>query len=470
VSGNESCCRTVAIVGGGCSGLLVAVQLLRNGFRGRISVIEPRERLGTGLAYATPFDVHLLNVPVGKMSALAGAPAHFLDWLRERRWPEVHAESFVSRKLYGEYLQELLEYSVVAYACTDFRHIRAEVSDITIRTGVARLALSDGQVIHAEEVVLALGNPASSPAPGAFGDGMETHWHLSPWFGDALKPRFAGEPILVLGTGLTAVDSVLALQSADTSCEIVMLSRRGILPFVHDLRAVAAKTPALNVARSLRSVLRELRVRVEAARESNQCWRGVLDSLRPVSNDLWNDLSRADKARFLRHLKTYWEAHRHRMAPEIHARLDQHRSRGAVRIVGGRIREVRSSGDMATVRILLRQGGEQEFRVNRIINCTGIQENYERAARPLIRSLIVGGLARANELGIGFQTDEHGALLDKEGIPSRVLFTLGPPRRGQLFETTAVPEIRVQAEKLALYLLRSESESRTRSRVLEQTT
>jgi len=288
---------------------------------------------------------------------------------------------------------------------------------------------------------------------------MEGRWQPSPWFGDALKVRFAGERILILGTGLTAVDSVLALKHQSAPCEITMLSRRGVLPQVHDLRVSALKSPPLLKGGNLRLMTRELRSYIEAAHESGLSWRVVVDALRPVSNDLWRGLSAADKARFLRHLKTYWEPHRHRMAPEIRARLDEYRASGALQIVAGRIRAMHNRGDATTVGIRLKGGGEQELDVNRIISCTGIQENYAGASRPLIGSLIEHGLARANHLGIGFRTDEHGALQgENPSHPSR-LFTIGPPRRGELFETTAVPEIRVQAEELARYLVRLTSGS-----------
>jgi uncharacterized NAD(P)/FAD-binding protein YdhS len=91
--------------------------------------------------------------------------------------------------------------------------------------------------------------------------------------------------------------------------------------------------------------------------------------------------------------------------------------------------------------------------VDRIINCTGIQENYRDHPRKLIASLVRDGVAAPNDLGVGFQTDEGGALIDRNGHVSRVLFTLGPPRRGQLFESTAMPEIRFQAQELARRLV-----------------
>jgi uncharacterized NAD(P)/FAD-binding protein YdhS len=444
---------TVAIVGGGCSGLLVAVHLFRNGYSGRVTVVEPRARLGAGLAYSTRFDRHLLNVPAAKMSALPQHPDHFLDWLHAGHWPEAKPDSFASRPLYGEYLQALLQETLRSGKSNSFTHIRAEVIDACADGSAARLTLSDGKTVQADRVVLALGNPASCPTPSLLRRGLEDRWHLSPWLGDALRVRFSGERILLVGTGLTAVDSVLALQSQEMPCQVYMLSRRGLLPQVHNVRVPIGEPPALRNRGNLRPLVREVRELIETARQADLCWRAIVDCLRPISNDVWQELSLTDQQRFLRHLKKYWEPHRHRMAPEIRERLDGYRANGSVQIFAGRLQDVSSRGATTQVQIALKHGGEQTLEVDRIISCTGIQESYTDSPRALTRSLMEQGLARANDLNMGFATDEVGALLDAERKPSSIFFTLGPPRRGELFESTAVPEIRTQAEALALHLI-----------------
>ena len=329
-------------------------------------------------------------------------------------------------------------------------HIRAEAVRVRADASGAHIELSNGQTVHAQRVVLALGNPASSPAPELPRQGLEDRWHLSPWFGDALRVRFTGERILLLGTGLTAVDSALALQSQEAASEVYMLSRRGLLPQVHDLRPIEEMPPASFSRGSLRTLLRELRESTNRNGELAANHR----LLTAQSNEIWRELSLSDRRRFLRHLKSYWEPHRHRMAPEIRARLDGYRAEGGLEIIAGRIRDVCPRGHYTQVRILLKQGGERVLDVDRIISCTGIHEDYTDSPRPLIRSMLENGLATANDLGIGFRTGRHGELLDAGMNPSGVFFTLGPPRRGELFETTAVPEIRVQAEALALHLAR----------------
>jgi len=451
MSQSEPHCCEIAIVGGGCSGALAAVHLLTNGFRGRLTVIEPRDRLGAGLAYSTSFDQHLLNVPAGKMSAFPNQPGHFLEWLRAGHLPGATADSFAPRGLFGEYVRDVLQQRIQAGIGRFFSHIRAEAIGLSMDARGARLALKEGGTVHAKRVVLALGNPASSSTPVPK-QGAQEGWYLSPWLGEALRVRFAGERILVVGTGLTAVDSVLALQSQDKPCEIFMLSRRGVLAQAHALQVAPGRAPSLKNRGNLRLMFRELREQLDVARRSDLCWRTVVDALRPISNELWQELPLADKRRFLRHLKRYWDSHRHRMAPTIHARLNQYRESGALQIIAGRIQEVSPQDGAHRVRILLKHGGERGLAVDRILSCTGIHESYTDSPRPLIRNLVESGLARPNDLGMGFRTDQHGALLNAVGRPSSVLFTLGPPRRGELFETTAVPEIRAQAEALAIHL------------------
>jgi uncharacterized NAD(P)/FAD-binding protein YdhS len=450
----ESDRSAVAIVGGGCSGLLVAVHLFREGFQGHVTVIEPRAQLGGGLAYSTSLIQHLLNVPARNMSALPEQPDDFLEWLRAHHWPEAKPDSLAPRKLYGQYLQDVLQQTLRAGGGRHFSHIRAEVTEANADENGARLALSDGMTVRAERVVLALGNPASCPTPSLLRRGLEDRWHLSPWLGDALRVRFSGERILLLGTGLTAVDAVLSLHKQEKACQVYMLSRRGMLPKVHNLRVPVEAPPVLHNRGNLRKLVEEVRGHIETARQADLCWRAIVDGLRPITNDLWAELSVTDRERFVRHLKKYWEPHRHRMAPEISERLDGYKASGKLQVIAGRLQEC--SRERATqVRISLKSGGERALDVDRIISCTGIQESYTNSPRPLIRSLMENGLAQANDLGMGFRTDGEGALIDADMSPSSVFFTLGPPRRGELFETTAVPEIRAQAEALAQRLVQS---------------
>ena len=414
----------IAIIGGGCSGLLVAFHLLRDGDQHSVSIIEPRAELGQGLAYSTTFDDHLLNVSAEKMSALPSAPSHFVDWLRARGFPCAPQGVFAPRRLFGEYLGSLIP--------DQLGHVRAEVVDIHMLETGASLTLSNSTVLDADKIVLALGNPVPS---------------RSPWIGDALRLRTPHERILLIGAGQTAVDATIALRNQSDRCHITMLSRSGNLPQVHPVVPATFPTPPIAKFERITSIVRELRAQVRSAHESGIGWQAVIDSLRPISNAVWNRLPLAERRRFHRHLKTYWETHRSRMPPSVHERVERYRAEGTLEVIAGRLIE----GD-AVVRIALRNGGERQIKIDRILNCTGIHEHYHVNPRPLIAALMKQGLATSNDMGIGFRTDECGAL---EGPARDVLYTLGPPRRGGLFETIAVPEIRVQAETLAQHILSS---------------
>ncbi len=447
---------SLVIVGGGCSGLLVAVQLLRRGFRGTLTIVEPRRNLGRGLAYSTPFEEHLLNVPAGKMSALPDEPSHFLDWLHLRGFAEAAHGHFAPRKLYGEYLEELLQNAIAGCAQTaEFRQIVAEAIAIRLQDGVAKVEFRSGESIEAEKIALTIGNPASSSALDVQITALEQLFYPSPWLGDALRPTGSAERALLIGSGLTAVDAALTLLNQQAGCQVYLVSRRGLLPQVHAayLPAPASSTTLPNG--SIRSIVKELRAQIQMNQAAGFCWRISIDALRPVSNRIWSSLPLKDRRTFLRHLRPYWESYRHRMAPSIASAIQGFRDRGRLTLIAGRVRTLARAGDAIDVHVARSNGADLQLTVDRVINCTGIQENYNHSPRPLVRQLIHDGLACANELGVGFRTDARGALIDAKGAASDVLFTLGPPRRGELFETTAVPEIRVQAETLACILLQA---------------
>ncbi len=416
----------IAIVGGGCSGLLVAFHLLRSNQKPSVTIIEPRPNLGRGLAYSTAFDDHLLNVSAGKMSALPSEPAHFINWLRARGYPCDSKSIFAPRRLYGEYLGNLLDHIDQPY------HLQAEVAAIHPTEKGARLLLSDGIELDADKIVLALGNPIAQP---------------SPWTNDALSLRAPNERILLIGAGQTAVDAAIALASQSNECHITMLSRSGNLPQVHPTDPVTFPTPPIAGCETISQIVRVLRAQVRHASEAGIGWHAVIDALRPISNAVWHKLPIAERQRFHRHLKTYWETHRSRMPPAIHERVQKLRASGNLEVIAGRLLECVPG---FPVRVAVRKGGERQIKIDRTINCTGIHEYYNVSPRPLIAQLMKEGLAEPNDLGIGFRTDENGALISPA---QNILYTIGPPRRGGLFETIAVPEIRVQAEALAHHLL-----------------
>ncbi len=444
---------TVAIVGGGASGALVAIRLLKEAIAPlHVVVIEPSERLGKGVAYGTSCSSHLLNVRAGAMSAYPEAPFHFADWLRGNVGPTWTPQSFAQRRVYGEYIeQQLRQARSGAAPRVHFEHVRSRVLGVSRGAGGAVLELHDGTRIAAQKVVLALGNPPpSNPLPG-----NQSLVPLSPWSSYktyGLRPNAA---VLLIGSGLTAIDVALALDDGGHRGPVHVISRHGHWPLIHGPAPILRSfMGADDLPRSVRGLTKLLRREARSIVDDGGSWRSAIDGLRPYTNDFWTGLSIDERRRFLRHLRPYWDIHRHRMAPEVAQRLARMCCEGRVVLHAGRVVSVIQRPDDALA-VGMRPRGSVEtetLAVEQIINCTGPDADYRRIDQPLVHQLFDLGLARQDELGLGLLTSENGALIGRDGTASRVFFTLGPPRKGTLFETTAMPEIRVQAAALGRLL------------------
>ncbi|AKG21372.1 FAD/NAD(P)-binding protein [Calothrix sp. 336/3] len=457
--------QTVAIIGSGFSGTLVAANLLRNTtIPLKIKLIERSSQFGRGVAYGTQIESHLLNVPAGKMSAFPDEPSHFLNWLHKNGYEEVTASTFVSRRIYGDYVQAILkeaEESKPAYV--RFEKIVDEAIGIESASENTTIYLSGGECFSAQKVVLALGNfSASLPQPLASLPNRD-RYITDAWSQDAIAQIKSDDSILLVGTGLTMVDIFVALQRQGFSGKIHAVSRHGLTPIRHEkIQGKSSIYPAFinleTAPKTARKLLRLVRQEIQIATEQGQNWRSVIDAIRPVTQSLWRSLPSPEKNRFLRHVKAYWEVHRHRIAPEIADILDTVAEAGQLNYYGGRIASCQEVENGVNVTIRQRKTGENlVLSVDKIINCTGANTNFRRLQHPLLASLQEQRLIRTNTLSMGIDTATNGALIDADGKVSDQLYTLGTPRKGDLWETTAVPEIRVQAANLAKEILTSSS-------------
>jgi uncharacterized NAD(P)/FAD-binding protein YdhS len=363
---------------------------------------------------------------------------------------------FVQRRLYGRYLEEVLLEAVEAAAPGVELEARAgEVVGLTEERGGVRLELASGERLEARRAVLALGNAPSADLPVPDGGLYASpRYRRSPWVGGGLRHIASEDSVLVVGTGLTMVDAVLSLAEQGHRGPIHALSRHGLLPHVHRPCTPLRREASTDEAPGLRGLLRELRRDVRHAQAQGRDWRDVVDGLRPVTVALWQGLSEPERRRFLRHLRAFWDVHRHRMAPGVAQTVERLQREGQLHVHAGRVRAFHLT--QASVEVRYRPRGEREevgLGVQHVINCTGVDGALTRASQPLMRALLDAGLARRDALGMGLATRDAGALVDARGRASERLFALGPLRRGDLWETTAVPELRTQAHALATHLL-----------------
>lgn len=449
----------VAVIGGGFAGTMVTVALLRAAPAGSVvRLLERSPRPGGGVAYGTGRVEHLLNVPAGKMGAFPDRPGDFLRWLGERAGragvPErVAPTDFLPRSLYGDYLREILDEAVRENrGRLSFGLVRGEAVDLAFAADRAEVRLADGRTFAAADVVLALGNlPPADPLPAplpiyASSRYVRDLWHAADW-----AESCRDGDVLLLGSGLTAVDAMLQLVGSGHRGVIHALSRHGLRPHTHQpADAYADFLAGEEPPRTIRGVVARVRREVAVAGRSGIGWRPVLDAIRPHTQRLWTGLSAEERDRFLRHVRPLWEVHRHRLAPQVATRVEELRGEGRVRFLAGRIDSLEEDTAGAVVRYRERgTGAARVLRVERIVNCTGPRSDYGAFPHPLLEGLRGRGWITAGPANLGLQATAQGEVLDRQGRPVAWLHTLGAPLKGVLWETTAVPELRGQAAALA---------------------
>ena len=446
----------VAVIGAGFSGTMAALHLLpRIGSRS-ILLCERGGRFARGIAYGTDDPGHLLNVRAANMSAYPEQPDHFLDWLgrAEAARPEqVHATSagtFVSRHLYGQYLASLLNDAVAGRdGASRLILVPDEAVDLVPEADGYRLVLAGGVSHRIAGVVLAAGNLL--PA------GSESDPHVAnPWattFTDGLSE---GEPVVVVGSGLTMVDIALHLQRAGFAGPLIAISRRGLRPHVH---AATTRRPALcftdQECASPALLLRRLRREVVAVSGAGVPWRDVVDSLRPITSRLWRGFSADRQDSFLRHARPWWDVHRHRTAPPVGAALEAMIASGFLTIRAGHIVNLAAAG--RAVQVTLRPRGATATATivaQRVINASGSRAP-DRCGNPFIERLIGRGLVRLDRHGLGLDQTDDLCLVGTSGERSPGLWALGPLGAGAFWECVAVPDIRQQAVHVAETIARS---------------
>lgn len=444
---------TIAVIGAGLSGSLLAVNLLqRCGPDDRILLIEKRAGFGRGLAYSTTNPNHLLNVRAENMSAFHDRPDDFISWLRERAGSRGDAppvgNAFVSRQVYGTYIRALLCDQLwtrgrgrnLALVPDEVRTLAEDDSGLTLTT-------ASGRIYRADLAVIASGNLPPDQTVGAYIG--------NPWDPAAIDDLPPEAPVLLVGTGLTMVDTVQSLLDAGHRGPIRAVSRRGLLPRTHaPTRPLPTDARALPRTTSIPRLTQWLRARIRTAAADGIGWRSVIDGIRPHLQDLWRRLPIEERRRFLRHLRPWWDVHRHRLAPDVAAMLDTVMRRGQLTVHAARILSL----DPTTIGVttVIRHRGTnrtERVQVARAINCSGPENNYFATTDPLLRHLIEHGVVRPDPLGLGLEVTDHGALINAEGRPSRRLFGLGPITRGTFWEVVAVPDIRFHCARLAGHLL-----------------
>lgn len=456
--------RDVAIIGGGCAGTLLTAQLLRHARSPfRITLIDRNSVPGPGVAYASPCAEHRLNVPAGRMSAFPDHPEHFVDWARRNARgfgcaEEIGPDRFLPRWLYGRYLNSVLaDAGSKAAPGVSFQYAVGEAIDIHDDENGRSVMLANGAEIPCQAVVLALGLlPGEYPIRRPLPFYRTRRYVHVPLLQDVLNGVSRNDDLLVAGAGLTAVDIIVHCDQSGHEGTIHALSRHGLRPLAHSLQVGVAPPPfePQSLPRTVREATHRLVAAARNAPQSASDWRAVVDAVRPLTQRLWLGFSLGERARFMRHLRPFWEVHRHRVAPETAQILARMEADGRLRYHAGKLASLKDGVDGAAA--LIRSKGSEEYvalKIAKVINCTGPRTDYSKYQHPLLINLLAAALIDHDPLALGINALPTGEVLRYGGLPSGWLFTLGAALKGVLWECTAVAEIRVMAESLASRLL-----------------
>jgi len=421
-----------------------------------VTLIEKRPDVGRGIAYYTANPDHLLNVRAANMSAFPDQPDHFWRWLSTREdegrstWEHCGDPfCFVPRRIYGDYIGSLITPLLSDGECSGgLRIIRGECTSIDQGLYGVAVTLSDGSRHHGDFAVLATGHETAPCQAGCYAD---------PWIPPADAGVAETAKVLIVGTGLTMIDYVLSLLLAGHKGQVLALSRHGLLPRAHrSVQPLAIDRQDVPIGADINRLLRWLRRTIEEHAARGGDWRSVIDGIRPFSQHIWQGLSISSRRRFLEHARSWWDVHRHRMAPEVESRINAAIASKRLQVLAAKLCAI-EPGESGALVHYRRRGAEgvETVAVDKIVDCRAIGAAPLKATNPALRDLLERGLARLDPLHIGLDVTADCALVDRSGTASERLFAVGPLTRATFWEIVAVPDIRNQCTALASRLLRA---------------
>lgn len=457
--------KKIAIIGGGFSGTMTAVQLINRSTKPvEIILINERETLNKGIAYNPYSEKHILNVITGKMSAYSDKPDDFLDWVMQKEAYKTKdrtliANSFLPRKLYGEYLSDIW---LNATKTADSKQIKLQVIDsivldLDVNEHGVSLWLANEMKLQVNECIIATGNHVPRNPRITNNKFYESkNYYQNPWKIESVKNVNEKLPVLIIGNGLTMVDTVLGLLEQGFKGEIYSISPNGfnILPHRHNGLKYSKLSEELAEGMDLYELVKLINKHIKTVRDYGVSAEPVIDSLRPNTQKIWRSLSEKEKDLFMSRLRHLWGVARHRIPLHSHDKLQQLRINGKLHINAGKIINLTETNNAIQLEYFdKKEGTNKTLNVSRVINCTGPETDYMNIDNSFLKNCVIKGILKQDKLKLGIITDiESFRIINSEGKPHQHLYTLGSNLKGELWESTAANELRGQAEKLAAQL------------------
>lgn len=457
----------IAIIGGGFTGMMLVTQLIEK-YRGNFEIIliDKNSMLGRGIAYNAYSDEHLLNVITQKMSAFPDRPDHFLNWVMSQdqfkdKDRSVIAHSFLQRKLYGQYLSDIWQQTLLKAESEQIRIsiIDGWVTELDKSRNFISLTIDDGSRIKIDYCVIATGNQIPGNLNIKNPDFYKSeNYFQNPWEEKSVQVSDKISPVLVIGNGLTMVDTVFGLLEQGFKGEIYSVSPNGYNILSHKHLGIPYTklsdelTPGLNLYELVKLVNKHIKI----VREYGFSAEPVIDSLRPYTQKIWKSLSQREKEIFMSRLRHLWGVARHRIPLHSHDRIQQLRIDGRLHIYAGKLINFTESEGTITVEYFDKKTKKNKIlKVSRVINCTGPQSDLMELPDSFLKKCLLKGILFQDKLKLGIKTDTETfqVMTPNHNLSKNNLFVIGLNLKGELWESTAVSELRTQAEKLAQRLI-----------------
>jgi len=456
----------VAIIGNGFSGLMVARHLIDLGDTNlSISIFEKQHPPGQGIAYSPQSEKVLLNVVAAKMSAFPDKPTHFVEWLSKQTQflnddIELLKNSFVSRSIYGKYLNELW-IETLELALSKKIHLelfQLEITDL-IYSETKICIQSFNNEFKVDKVILATGNQLPGNPKGLKGDSLlSNRYFQNPW-NYKLDSIDTQKPIFIIGNGLTMVDTVIQLREQNRSNKIISLSPHGfhILPHRNFSYTLPDWVSELSQQPTLLELVSAINKQLKSLHKHGISAEPLIDSIRPHTQRFWRGFSYSEKARFMRHFRHLWGLARHRLPFITYDIIQKERINGSLSIISGNIisaHPVENGIEIIYYDNTIKQN--QTIIAEALINCTGPESDITKTNSSLLQNCLKKGYIQQDELKLGISANINTfETINSAGKENWQVFTIGNLLRGELWESTAVNELRIQAKNLASAILRN---------------
>jgi len=455
---------TVAIIGGGFCGLMTAVHLMKSTAALKIIIINEGYPFGKGVAYSAHTEKYLLNVRAINMSAFTDVPMHFVEWLQGQKKYKHIARNilvnvYVPRKIYGQYLASIWQQALENKpAHVEIELVHQKATDIQQHNSTYHILLNNDDILHTDMVILATGNTAPRELDIPNKSFLQSKKYFqNPWTKECVSNVKQEESILIVGNGLTMIDTLQGIKENGFNGTVYSLSPNGVAlqPHKYNLLVYDKVIEELPQDFTLYNMFTLVHAHAKALTAVGIGPHLIIDALRPYIQQIWQAFTLEEKRKFLKRLSHAWTVLRHRIPLHIHEQVQDMRLQKQLVTFSGRIKNITEDAGKVQVTFLNKKTKNLEvIEADRVMNCTGTEANVCRSANELLRNLAAQGTIVPDALQLGVEADPvSGAVININGVKNETMFTIGGNLKGILWESTAVPDLRMQTRRLALHIM-----------------